>query len=134
MLSTFEKILILHKVPFFKDLSTLDLKIISDICEETFFQAGDHIIKKGEEGGEMYILETGKVKVMGVIEDVILEPPAHIGEIALLSGKKRTATIQALTNTNTLSISREKFRATILKFPHIVFPITAIILDRILEK
>lgn len=131
MLSTFEKLLLLKKVPFFSDLDSDDLKRISDICDEVFFPAGNIIIKQGEEGRELFILEHGKAKVFFGSKTVDLMPPAHIGEMAILTGGKRGATIEAVEDTNTLSIDSEKFRALILEHPHIIFPIIRSILERL---
>ena len=137
MLTTFEKILILHQLPFFADLTTDDLRRISDICDEVYFAAGERMIQAGEEGNELYILEYGRVRVFQEESGETvseLTPPAFIGEIALLSDGRRKASVEALENTNTLAISRDKFKQTIMRFPHIIFPITSTILSRILNS
>ncbi len=133
MLSIFEKILILKKVPFFSELSSQDLKLISEISEEVFFPAGDLLMKEDEIGSELFILEHGRVRVLRGSVVVEVTPPAHLGEIAILTGGKRTATVEAIEDTNTIAIKNERFRDLINDFPHIIFPIVRILLERILQ-
>ena len=62
------------------------------------FSPNSIICKEGDEGREMYILNKGRIKIMlGDTEvAVINEPGTVIGEIALLLGEKRTATLKAV--------------------------------------
>ncbi len=56
------------------------------------------ICKEGEEGREMYILSKGRIKILVGDTEVaeIKEPGTVIGEISLLLGEKRTATLKAV--------------------------------------
>ncbi len=134
MLSTFEKIMILRKVPFFSELSSEDLRLISSISDEVAFSAGDILIKSDEIGNELYILEHGRVRVYRGDTVVDLDPPAHIGEMAIFTGGRRTATVEALEPINTIAIKSDKFHDLITEFPHIIFPVVRIMLDRLLES
>ncbi len=134
MLSTFEKIMILRKVPFFSELSSEDLRLISSISDEVAFSAGDILIKSDEIGNELYILEYGRVRVYRGDTVVDLEPPSHIGEMAIFTGGRRTATVEALEPINTIAIKSDKFHDLITEFPHIIFPVVRIMLDRLLQS
>ncbi len=134
MLSTFEKILLLREVPFFRDLTTDELRRVSAICREVTFSAGDLIMRAGEEGSELFILENGKVRVYSGLEDVDLSPPAHFGEMAILGSGKRNATIEVIEDVNALSISNDHFRKLILDNPSIIFPIVRSLLERLTAK
>lgn len=132
MLSTFEKMLILEKVPFFQNLTTEDLRLISNITEEVKFTVNSTIIKAREMGNELYMLYEGEVLVERGTKKVILEPPAHFGEIAILAGSgKRTATVTAKKNCKTLTITSDRFKSLILEFPHIIFPVLQITFQRL---
>lgn len=134
MLSTFEKILLLREVPFFREHTTEELRSVSRICREVTFAAGDLIMCAGEEGRELYILEHGKVRVYSGKENVDLSPPAIIGEMAILGSGKRNATIEVLEDVNALSISNDQFRQLILDHPSIIFPIVRSLLDRLIAR
>ncbi|GMT48503.1 MAG: hypothetical protein IEMM0008_0042 [bacterium] len=134
MLSTFEKIMILRKVPFFSELSSEDLRLISSISDEVAFSAGDILIKSDEMGNELYILEHGRVRVYRGERVIDLEPPSHIGEMAIFTGGRRTATVEALEPINTIAIKSDKFHDLITEFPHIIFPVVRIMLERLLQR
>jgi CRP/FNR family transcriptional regulator, cyclic AMP receptor protein len=134
MLSTFEKILLLREVPFFRGHSSDELRSVAGICREVQFAAGDLIMRAGEEGTELFILEHGKVRIYSGTENVDLSPPAHFGEMAILGSGKRSATIEVLEDANALSISADQFRALILDHPAIIFPIVRSLLERLVAK
>ncbi|RMH57364.1 MAG: cyclic nucleotide-binding domain-containing protein [Candidatus Hydrogenedentota bacterium] len=131
MLSTFEKILILRNVSFFRDICSEDLRLIAEICDEVAFSAGDILMKENEEGRELYIIEKGKVRVYHDDQTIDLVPPTYVGEMAILAGGARRATVEALEDTNTLMIESGKFRQVILKYPRIIFPIVRSIVERL---
>ncbi len=72
------------------------------------FSPGSVICQEGEEGNEMYILNHGKIGIYVGEKQVakIDKQGAVIGEIALLLGEKRTATLKAIDNV-TLSIIKK---------------------------
>lgn len=62
------------------------------------FSPGSVICREGEEGKEMYILNQGTIRVLVNNNEVarLSEPGTVIGEIALLLGERRTATLEAV--------------------------------------
>lgn len=63
--------------------------------------AGETLIETGEAGGDMYVLEAGRLSVMrdGVEIATIAEPGALIGEMSVLLGIDHSATVRALVPT-----------------------------------
>ena len=63
--------------------------------------AGDTLIEEGEAGGELYVLEKGRLVVErdGVEIATIIEPGALIGEISVLLGIDHSATVRATGHT-----------------------------------
>ena len=76
---------------------------------------GDVLFEQGEEGEHAYILMAGvlgvSVKQPDGTETVIdrAAPGTVIGEMALLSGEKRTATVYAVNNAGLIRLSKSKF-------------------------
>ncbi|HEY0920735.1 cyclic nucleotide-binding domain-containing protein [Devosia sp.] len=60
---------------------------------------GEALITEGDEGGELYVLESGRLDVVreGVVIASIDEPGALIGEMAVLLGTDHSATVRAET-------------------------------------
>jgi CRP-like cAMP-binding protein len=63
--------------------------------------AGEALITEGDDNGELYILERGRLVVErdGVAIATIIEPGAMIGEMSVLLGKSHTATVRAAVDT-----------------------------------
>ncbi len=77
-------------------------------------EAGKIIFKEGEEGEQMYIIQSGKVKVarnIGGKEQVlaVMGKGDFFGEMAIVNKVKRTATISALDRVELLAFNREGF-------------------------
>ena len=76
------------------------------------FKKGQLICKEDSPGDEMYIVVTGKVIVYKTVEDQQLDLAQltsmnFFGEIALLTGDRRTATVQAVKDTQVLALTKE---------------------------
>ena len=83
---------------------------------------GDTIIKEGDIGDEMYIIDNGEFSVHkrdenGINQTVFTytSPGATFGELSLMYGKPRAATVRAKTDGALWSISRQAFRAVMMK-------------------
>jgi len=86
----------LKKVPLFADLGPKELEQVSASMRERRFAAGDTVTEEGAGGAGFFIIESGQadVSVEGVPRRTI-GPGDYFGEIALLTGSDRTATITA---------------------------------------
>jgi CRP/FNR family cyclic AMP-dependent transcriptional regulator len=60
-------------------------------------EPGDVLVKEGDPGGDLYVLETGRLRVErdGVTLATITSPGALIGEMSVLLGTENTATVRA---------------------------------------
>src|SRR5690606_38389647 len=65
-------------------------------------EAGDVLIKEGDRGGDMYVLESGVLSVErdGVVIAHIRNPGALVGEMSVLLGTENTATVRAERSTS----------------------------------
>ena len=106
---------VLRKIPIFEDLEGEDLGRLEAALVRRKYSKGQVIFHKGDEGGSLYILQQGRVKVaipspQG--EEVILTILSEgeiLGELSLIDGKPRSATVEALEEAEVLCLRREDF-------------------------
>jgi len=76
------------------------------------YDEGDIIVTEGEPGSSLFLIVGGRVKVFARTDDggnlqlAELEPGDFFGEVSLLSGKPRTATITARTQVTAIELDR----------------------------
>ena len=89
----------LKTVPLFADLDDRELQQIAASMRERRFAAGDTVTQEGAGGAGFFVVESGDadVSVEGTARGTI-GPGDYFGEIALLTGSDRTATITATTD------------------------------------
>jgi CRP-like cAMP-binding protein len=89
----------LKQVPLFAGLDNRELQEIAGQMRERRFAAGDTVTQEGAGGAGFFVVESGEaeVDVAGEARGSI-GPGDYFGEIALLTGSDRTATIKATTD------------------------------------
>jgi CRP/FNR family cyclic AMP-dependent transcriptional regulator len=87
---------VLKKVPLFADLDDREREQIAASMRERRFATGDTVTQEGAGGAGFFVVESGgaNVSVEGQPRGTI-GPGDYFGEIALLTGSDRTATIVA---------------------------------------
>jgi anion transporter len=109
--------------PLFSGLSREDIAKILGRLEEKFFSAGTTVVSQGDKGDSFYIIQSGAVQVIlesggGRRESIaVMGPQDSFGEMALLSGEPRSATIVTVKDTTVWMLSREAFNELIEKYP-----------------
>jgi cAMP-dependent protein kinase regulator len=105
----------LEKVAIMETLDKWERLSVADALESANFKKGDVIIKEGDEGDDFYLVIEGTCEVTKAKDDgsqeVVNELKAgdYFGEIALLQGDKRHATVTASTDVRTAKLDRERF-------------------------
>jgi len=109
----------LRKVDLFSDLADEDLRIIIPSVRVSQYGRGEVIIRQGAIGDSFFVLRRGKVEVL--VEGADRRDPivvGHIdhasernyfGEIALLKGEPRIASVRAATDAEVLEVKRDGF-------------------------
>ena len=88
------------------------------------FGAGEDLMVQGEPGSTMYLLLNGKVKVetdpgSGTIQLAELGRDACVGEVSVLTGGERTATVKALTDVDAVGFERHRIRRILEDYPKV---------------
>ena len=100
----------LRKVPLFHGLPASSLETVADRASETTFDDGETVTREGEPGETFYIVTEGRLQVSqrgtAVRE---LGRGDFFGEISLVDGRPRTATVTAVGTVQALVIRRADF-------------------------
>ena len=109
----------LRKVSFFEDLTPEDLDRIAKIGERRYFPAGDPIVSKHDVGGGLFVILSGTATVETGGKIHTLRPGDFFGEMALLAGKPRSATITAAEPVDVMTLEAMYFRPFLIKNPSV---------------
>ncbi|MEA2446798.1 MAG: ATP-binding cassette, subfamily bacterial, partial [Actinomycetota bacterium] len=106
----------LKEVPLFERLEPVVLGLIAERLMPEKFAAGDDIVHQGDRADKFYVISSGRAEVMideglGPRAVNVLREGDFFGELALLSGEQRTASVRASDPTELYSLSHEDFLA-----------------------
>ncbi len=101
----------LKRAPLFEGLSKKELNELARVTEDVQVPAGTVLCKEGRLGREFYVIVEGRVEVTrGGTPVATREEGDFVGEIALLTTTRRTATVTATTPLRCLILMRGDFR------------------------
>ena len=104
----------LSKSPLFQGLSDDELQQLMDNAKPVSLRAGEVLMRQGEAGDSAFVVVKGEFAIhkqsgQSVIKIDVRNPGDVLGEMALLSQAPRSATVTAVTDCETLCISKEVF-------------------------
>lgn len=101
----------------FRGLTSEEVREIIRACDQKSFIAGDLLFRQGDPARALYMLQSGEIEVSARTDfggDLILAqlgPGAVVGEMALLEGGPRSATVEVLSNCTAFELSQDAFNA-----------------------
>ncbi|HMA34727.1 MAG TPA: cyclic nucleotide-binding domain-containing protein [Chloroflexia bacterium] len=128
---------LLGRVPVFSDLSPAQLARLSQLVAPRTFAEGAVIIREGETDAALYMIVQGQVAVTkrtptgAAFELARLAAPEIVGDMALLDGQSRSATVTALEPTECLVLDRPAFLATLHAEPALAIAMLPTLSQRI---
>jgi CRP/FNR family transcriptional regulator, cyclic AMP receptor protein len=132
MLRKNAKIELLKRVPLFERCSKAELGEIAMLADELDLPTARDITKQGATGKEFIILIEGEAEVVRGLRVVNeLGPGDFVGEIALVSGKPRTATVRTRGPARVLVVGASGFRALMRDVPSIKDKVLAAVTARL---
>jgi len=114
----------LRRVPLFAELGADELQAIAGAMREQTFAAGETVTVEGMPGDAFFVVESGEVEV--VVEGerrATLHAGDYFGEIALLMGSERTATVRATSDVRCYSLTPLDFRGLVEGNPAIAWDV-----------
>jgi CRP/FNR family transcriptional regulator, cyclic AMP receptor protein len=117
---------VLSAVPLFDGLNRRHLKRLAAASEVADFMSGHTIVREGEPGDAFFVVLAGQAKVTsnGKLVNRVL-PGDHFGEISLLDGDVRTATVTSETPMTLLTLPRPRFLKALRDEPDIAMNLLA---------
>ncbi|XP_022120158.2 cGMP-dependent protein kinase, isozyme 2 forms cD4/T1/T3A/T3B isoform X3 [Pieris rapae] len=101
---------------FMKNLEMTQIREIVDCMYPVEYAAGSVIIKEGDVGSIVYVMEEGRVEVSRENKYLSTMAPGKVfGELAILYNCKRTATIKAATDCRLWAIERQCFQTIMMR-------------------
>ncbi len=115
-------------VPLFAGLPPERIKEIAWRLKARLVLPGEHVVRKGEKGDAMFFIASGAVEVHapGLAEPVRLGTGDFFGEMALLTGARRNADVQALGYCQILTLHERDFRRLTRRHPDLKTHIEAV--------
>ena len=133
-LPTMERILFLRHVPLFADLPPSDLKQIAAVAGEQLYEDGTFIAREGEPGNELLVIVDGEVRIVsGGRELARRKRGDYVGEMAILDGEPRSASLVAQGTVRALRIGRREFETILRERPETSHAMLLVLTRRLRE-
>ena len=123
---------LLRRIAIFRPLPAATLEQLARELRPVRVPAGTEIVRQGDPGDRFYIVAEGEVDVR--VDGRPVEPlsaGAFFGEIALLRDVPRTATVNARTDVELLSLERDEFISAVTGHPESAEAAQAVVISRI---
>ena len=112
---------------------------LCQLGHEVSVPAGTRIVSQGEDPEFFYVIQSGRVRVFRETADRIqtnlteLKVGAYFGEVALVTGQPRSASVEALEDSTLIKVSKEEFDRLLDQNPqlarHIIQQLAAWLVD-----
>jgi CRP-like cAMP-binding protein len=129
----------LRGVDLFAQLSGEELDRLADSAKLAPFVAGEVVTRQGANANWLYVLVKGEVEVLvakgdGIERHVaLLKAPSFFGEMALVTGAPREATVIARDDVQCLRVDKDDFREVLAGRPELAQEISTILAQRRVE-
>jgi small-conductance mechanosensitive channel/CRP-like cAMP-binding protein len=130
---------LLDSVDFFKMLDEEDLATLRRRARYEIYAAGEKVCVQGEPGDTFYIIRKGRLEVTAkdaegnIFLSAEMRAGQYFGEMALLTGEPRSATVAALSDAELLRLRKEDLRAIFKENPKVEEKISEVLAERKLK-
>lgn len=129
----------LTRNPLFEGLEPDDLEELTWLMRPRRFGPGDVICEAGTAGDSLFVVSEGLARVLVAEPDGGQSAVARlrrgdvIGEMSLLTGEPRSATVVAATRTTALELGRNEFATLVSRHPHVLLNLSRILSRRLID-
>lgn len=127
----------LSHVDLFANLDKKELQVLSKACQERHYKAGTKIISQGDSGVGLYVIKSGKVRIVqtnsaGEEEELgTVDAGNVLGEMSLLDDLPRSASVIAIDDVTALLLPIWEFRTILQSHPDIAVKLLAVLSRRL---
>jgi CRP/FNR family transcriptional regulator len=136
---TEDTIALLHRVPVFSTLTPDELARVAQVVVPRRFEAGEIVFKEGDEGSTCYVVRSGRARAVREHPDgrsitlAQFGPGDIFGEMAMLDGERRSATVESIEGTDAIAILSADMHRLIREYPDISVKLIAALGRRLRE-
>ncbi len=127
----------LSRVPLFAPLRPEEIRTLGQQVRRILYGSGEAIVREGDAGESFYLIEHGTVDVLiGKANGrkgrsiAQLGPGEYFGEMSLLAGETRSATVMAREDVSVLEVGRGAFQEIVAADPSVLEPISQVATHR----
>jgi len=130
---------LLARVPLLAGLSQAELDRIAQVSVPRSFPKGARVFHEGDESDACYIIRSGEVRVTREHSDgraialATLGPGEIVGELAMLDGEVRSASVEALSDIELLAVAARDMRGLLERNPEITAKLVIALTRRVRE-
>jgi len=126
---------LLSRIDFLATLRAADRKLLAERARFLEYGPREAVVRQGEPGDVLYLVARGELVVRVRVENgekevARLGRGAFFGEMSLLTGEPRTATVVALTEAALLAVDREAFSRVFAQNVHVAEELAGVIARR----
>jgi len=128
---------LLGKLELLRELDAYELKTIANVTRPKLFKARQTVVRQGDVADAAFIIVHGRLEASTVGGDgkkavlSVMGPSEVFGELAVLDGGPRSATVRAMEPTLVLAIERSGFEAALKKHPEVAWKISRALARRL---
>jgi CRP-like cAMP-binding protein len=108
---------VLEALPLFAEIGKRDLRRIAGDAEFAEFAPGESVVLAGERAASFYVILGGEAAVLGKPTQRPLTTGDFFGEIAMIDGERRSASVIAMTDLHVMRLRQRTFNAMLERHP-----------------
>jgi CRP/FNR family cyclic AMP-dependent transcriptional regulator len=127
----------LRDIPLFSCLGEEEISYLESVAHRRTYPKNAVLISEGDEGDQLYVIRRGKIKVV-VTDDAGRElvinhlgPGDYFGEMALIDGESRSATIVTTEPTQVLALRRDDFQKLLTLHPALMLDLLKVMARKV---
>jgi len=122
----------LRRVPIFAKCTAEEIRAVTGVAQESYFQPGQIVVTQGTPGQAFYLILSGRVEILRDGTSLgAFGPGDFFGEMSLLDSAPRSATIKAIDETTCLMLSSWDFKALLERHPSIAIKLLEVLSRRL---
>ena len=131
-----DRLRMMRSVDFLEAIPSASLEDLARACKLSLYDSGEDIVRQGEQGAELFIIRSGAATVLvqsadgGSIEVARVGPGDVFGEMSLMTGEGRNATVRASVACEVLVIGHAAFAEVLERNPELLPRISEILANR----
>ena len=131
---------LLAEVPVLAVLAPEEVRTLARTARPLTLAPTERLVVQGEDGGSLFVLADGELEVLvrgDDGEDVLVDTMgkgAFVGEMSLLTGEPRSATVRACDGAVVYEIGARQYAPTLRDHPELVDVLARVMVDRLRER